>query len=123
MNDVLLEARDIKKHFPITRGIVMMRQVGTVKAVDGVSFHIHKGETFGLLGESGCGKTTIANLILLLESLSSGTLSFEGMDLQAISRRELETGDYEYISDADKCIACGFCADTCPCGIWMMQAF
>ena len=89
MSDILLETRDIKKHFPVTKGIVFRKQVGSIKAVDGVSFTINRGETFGLVGESGCGKTTIAKIILLLEKLTSGSILFEGRDIQRLSGMEL----------------------------------
>ena len=55
MNDTLLQARDLTKHFPVTKGIIFMKQIGAIKAVDGIDFTITKGETFGLVGESGCG--------------------------------------------------------------------
>ena len=74
MAEILLEARELKKHFPVTKGLVFMKQVGSIKAVDGLSFAITSGETFGLVGESGCGKTTTAKLILLLEAITSGSL-------------------------------------------------
>lgn len=87
---VLVEAKDLKKHFPVTRGIVLMKQVGAIKAVDGISFTINRGETFGLVGESGCGKTTTARLILLLEKITSGTVLFGGKDISQLSRPELK---------------------------------
>ena len=71
MKDILIEARDLKKHFPI-RGGLIKKQVGSVKAVDGVSFYIKKGETLGLVGESGCGKTTTGRAVLNLISPSGG---------------------------------------------------
>lgn len=84
MSEILLEARNLKKHFPVTRGVVFMREIGAVKAVDGVSFTIKKGETFGLVGESGCGKTTTARVILLLEKITSGTILYEGQDISQL---------------------------------------
>jgi oligopeptide transport system ATP-binding protein len=63
----LLELRDVKKYFPVTRGLVLQKTVGLVKAVDGVSYAIGHGETLGLVGESGCGKTTTSKLILMLD--------------------------------------------------------
>jgi len=66
-SQVILEARDLKKHFPVTRGIVLARVTGYIKAVDGVSFQIRAGETLGIVGESGCGKTTTAKMVLMLE--------------------------------------------------------
>ena len=89
MNGALLELRDVKKHFPVTKGIIFMRQVGAVRAVDGVSFSVAKGESFGLVGESGCGKTTIANLVLLLYPITSGVVLFQGRDISHLSGSEL----------------------------------
>ena len=64
-NDLLV-IDDVKKHFPITRGIIFQKQIGSVKAVDGVSFSVKKGETLGIVGESGCGKSTLARCIIKL---------------------------------------------------------
>ena len=80
-NEVLLRVRDLKKHFPITRGIIIQRQVGAIKAVDGISFDIFRGETLGLVGESGCGKSTTGRTILQLYRPTSGEVEFEGQDL------------------------------------------
>lgn len=85
----LLEVKNIKKHFPVNKGIVLQRTIGWVKAVDGVSFFINKGETFGLVGESGCGKTTLAKVILLLEKPTSGSLLYGTQNPFQMSRREL----------------------------------
>ena len=76
---MMIEAKNLKKYFPVSRGFVRQRTVGWVKAVDGVSFSIKKGETFGLVGESGCGKTTIAKLILMLERPSAGSVHFRDL--------------------------------------------
>ena len=89
MGEVLLEAKDLKKHFPVTKGIAFMRQIGAIKAVEGISFTINRGETFGLVGESGCGKTTTAKLILLLETITSGSIIFDGKDITQLSPSEL----------------------------------
>ena len=78
--EALLRVRNLKKHFPI-RGGVLQRQVGSVKAVDGVSFDVYRGETLGLVGESGCGKSTTGNSILQLERPTEGEVVFEGIDL------------------------------------------
>lgn len=80
-NEVLVEVRDLKKFFPITRGILIQRQVGAVRAVDGISFEIRRGETLGLVGESGCGKTTAGNTILHLYRPTAGQVVFDGIDL------------------------------------------
>ncbi|KPC86061.1 peptide ABC transporter ATP-binding protein, partial [Streptomyces sp. NRRL F-6602] len=71
--EAILEVRDLVKHFPLTQGILFKRQVGAVKAVDGVSFDLHKGETLGIVGESGCGKSTVAKLVTHLEEPTAGT--------------------------------------------------
>jgi oligopeptide transport system ATP-binding protein len=88
--ELVLEVNDLKKHFPVTRGIVFMKQVGAIRAVDGVTFAITRGETFGLVGESGCGKTTTARLILMLEEITSGSILFDGKDVTEFSKLELK---------------------------------
>ena len=77
-NAPLLEVRDLYKHFPFTRGILFSKTVGHVQAVDGVSFSIAEGETLGLVGESGCGKTTVSKLVLDLEHPTSGEVLLRG---------------------------------------------
>lgn len=84
----LLEVRDLKKYFPVRQG-VFSRVVGQVKAVDGVSFHIRSGETLGLVGESGCGKTTTGRTLLRLIEPTSGQATFLGKDLFGMGRAEL----------------------------------
>jgi peptide/nickel transport system ATP-binding protein len=90
--DVVLEARGLTKHFPIARGSILSRVVGTVKAVDGVDFVIRRGETLGLVGESGCGKTSTARLVLRLERPTAGEILFRGRDIRALGHDGL--GDY-----------------------------
>ena len=85
--EVLVELQDVQKHFPVTRGIVLKRTVGQIKAVDGVSFTIRKGETLGLVGESGCGKSTIARCLLKLLAPTSGQVRFDGADLETLDRQ------------------------------------
>lgn len=85
----LLEVRGLKKHFAVTEGIIMQRAVAHIKAVDGVSFHINKGETLGLVGESGCGKTTVGRCILQLEKATQGEILFAGRDLTQLDQRAL----------------------------------
>jgi oligopeptide transport system ATP-binding protein len=87
--EVLVNVQKLVKHFPITRGIIVQRQVGAVKAVDGVTFDIHRGETLGLVGESGCGKTTTGRTILQLERPTSGQVVFDGIDLTALKGENL----------------------------------
>jgi oligopeptide/dipeptide ABC transporter ATP-binding protein len=79
----LLEARDLTKHFPVRRGL-LARTLGLVRAVDGVTFSIGQGRTLGLVGESGCGKTTTAKLVLRLEEPTGGSLRFDGRDLASL---------------------------------------
>ncbi|MBC8257969.1 MAG: dipeptide ABC transporter ATP-binding protein [SAR324 cluster bacterium] len=86
--NVLLEVKELVKHFPITRG-VFRREVGSVKAVDGISFDIHDRETLGLVGESGCGKSTAGRVILQLLPATSGNVIFKGRDLTSITKEEL----------------------------------
>ena len=87
--DLLLEVTDLVKHFPIRSGIVIEREVGRVRAVDGVSLTLNEGETLGLVGESGCGKSTLCRAILQLTQPTSGSVKFRGQELVGKSRREL----------------------------------
>jgi len=85
----LLEVRGLAMHFPITEGMVLSRKIGDVKAVDGVDFTIARGETLGLVGESGCGKTTTGRCILRLERPTAGEILFDGKDVNRLERSEL----------------------------------
>jgi len=87
-DDVLLEVRDLRTHFPVRRGL-LGRTVGYVKAVDGISFALRRGRTLGLVGESGCGKTTAGRTILRLIPATSGTVAFEGRSVFGIAPGEL----------------------------------
>ncbi len=86
----LLEVRDLKVHFPITRGVVLARQVGEIKAVDGVSFSIAKGETLGLVGESGSGKTTVGRSLVGLQPPTAGSVLLQGEDFLALKGEALK---------------------------------
>ncbi|HEX9744988.1 MAG TPA: dipeptide ABC transporter ATP-binding protein [bacterium] len=86
---ILLKTQDLVKHFPIIRGIIFQKQVGAVKAVDGVSFKLEKGKTLGLVGESGCGKSTLGRVILRLHEPTSGSIIFNGKDITDLDRRSL----------------------------------
>ena len=84
----LLEVHDLKKHFPVHRGL-MQRRTGAIRAVDGVSFELHRGETLGLVGESGCGKTTVARTVLGLTGPTAGRVIFDGVDLTRATAAEV----------------------------------
>ncbi|UQA93289.1 ABC transporter ATP-binding protein [Streptomyces halobius] len=86
----VLQIRDLVKHYPLTRGIVFRKQIGAVKAVDGVSFDLHKGETLGIVGESGCGKSTVAKMLVGLERPTSGQIRYQGEDITRLSGRALK---------------------------------
>jgi peptide/nickel transport system ATP-binding protein len=86
----LVQVRGLVKHFPITRGIVVQRRVGAVKAVDGVSFDVQPGETLGIVGETGCGKSTTARLIMRLLDASAGEVRFEGRDITRLKGAALK---------------------------------
>ncbi len=87
--EVLLKVEGLVKHFPITKGALVRRQVGAVKAVDGLSFNVYRGETLGLVGESGCGKSTTGRAILQLHRPTAGVVEFEGKNLVAMRGEEL----------------------------------
>ncbi len=78
---VVLEARSLKKHFPVNKGLLISRVTGWIKAVDGVSFELREGETLGVVGESGCGKSTTAKMLLMLERPTEGSILFQGQDI------------------------------------------
>jgi oligopeptide transport system ATP-binding protein len=91
MSEKLLEIRDLKKYFPVMKGIIFQKPIGMVKAVDGVTYTVNTGETMGLVGESGCGKTTTSKLILMLERPTSGEIVFRGQDIQTLQGKDLRT--------------------------------
>src|SRR5262245_51656420 len=84
--DELLVVDNVKKHFPITRGIIFQKEIASVKAVDGVSFSVKPGETLGIVGESGCGKSTLARCIMKLLETTGGSITFDGRDITRLSR-------------------------------------
>ncbi|OQY83506.1 MAG: peptide ABC transporter substrate-binding protein [Chloroflexi bacterium UTCFX4] len=88
-NSILLDVRNLKKYFPITQGILVQKKVADVKAVDGVTFHVKQGETLGLVGESGCGKSTTGRTILQLYRPTEGQVLFRGKDLAQLKGEEL----------------------------------
>ena len=87
--DDLLVVEDLKKHFPITRGIIFQKEVASVKAVDGVTFSIRRGETVGVVGESGCGKSTMARCVMRLLEPTAGKVIFDGRDITTESRKRM----------------------------------
>ena len=86
-NDVMLDVKDLKMYFPVTRGL-LRRKVADLKAVDGVTFSLKRGETLGLVGESGCGKTTLGRCILRLYEPTGGQILFEGEDISSLPEKE-----------------------------------
>ncbi|OON81328.1 ABC transporter ATP-binding protein [Streptomyces tsukubensis] len=86
----ILQVRNLVKHFPLTQGILLKRQVGAVKAVDGISFDLYQGETLGIVGESGCGKSTVAKLLMTLETATAGEVFYKGQDITKLSGRALK---------------------------------
>ena len=86
---VLLEVKDLKMHFPVTSGLIFQRAVAQIKAVDGISFTVNEGETLGLVGESGCGKTTTGRCILQLYEPTEGEIVFQGQELTELNTRSM----------------------------------
>jgi oligopeptide transport system ATP-binding protein len=87
--ELILRVDNLVKHFPLTQGIVFKRQIGSVRAVDGVSFDLRRGETLGLVGESGCGKSTIAKTLLRLEEPTAGAAYYKGEDIFSMSAKRM----------------------------------
>jgi peptide/nickel transport system ATP-binding protein len=88
-SEELLSVENLKKYFPVTRGIIFQKQIAAVQAVDDVSFTVRKGETLGVVGESGCGKSTMARCILKLLEPTAGRVIFDGRDITKLSRAEM----------------------------------
>ena len=88
-NEALLSVKNLVMHFPLTQGIIFQRKVGAVQAVDGISFDVKKGETLGLVGESGCGKSTTGRAILQLYKPTAGEVVFKGKDLTQLDGGEM----------------------------------
>jgi oligopeptide transport system ATP-binding protein len=88
-NTPLLSIRDLKKYFPIKKGMLFDRKIGDIKAVDGVSFNVYRGETLGLVGESGCGKSTTGYAILFLDKPTDGEVIFDGIELSTLSKQQI----------------------------------
>jgi len=89
-HEPLLRINGLVKHFPLRQGIVFQRTIGHVQAVDDISFDLRRGETLGLVGESGCGKSTVSKLIMALEKPTAGQILYQGRDVASMTRRELK---------------------------------
>ncbi len=89
MTDPLLVVQNLKKYFPVTKGILLKKEIGSVKAVDDVSFSVARGETLGIVGESGCGKSTLARCVMRLLDPTAGTIVFDGRDITRLSRSQM----------------------------------
>ncbi|MDQ0949876.1 oligopeptide transport system ATP-binding protein [Streptomyces phaeochromogenes] len=90
MAEPILQVRGLVKHYPLTQGIVFRKQIGAVKAVDGVDFELAAGETLGIVGESGCGKSTVAKMLVNLEKPTAGEIAYKGEDVTRLSGRALK---------------------------------
>ncbi|MFI2208645.1 ABC transporter ATP-binding protein [Streptomyces sp. NPDC020141] len=90
MAEPILEVRGLAKHYPLTRGVLLKKQIGAVRAVDGVDLDLLTGETLGIVGESGCGKSTLAKMIVHLERPTAGTIHYKGEDISRLSGRALK---------------------------------
>src|SRR5699024_9708556 len=91
MADILLQTQNLRVHFPIKRGLIFDKTVGHVRAVDGMNVTVHRGETYGLVGESGCGKSTFGRTVLNLEEDARGQVLFDGVDVLSLKGEKLRT--------------------------------
>jgi oligopeptide transport system ATP-binding protein len=89
VSETILEAKNVVKHYPVTRGVVFRKTIGQVQAVDGVSFSLKQGETLGIVGESGCGKSTLARVLMNLERPTAGTVEYRGRDMFSMRGGEM----------------------------------
>jgi oligopeptide transport system ATP-binding protein len=89
VSETILEAKNVVKHYPVTRGVVFRKTIGQVKAVDGVSFSLKQGETLGIVGESGCGKSTLARVLMNLERPTDGSVEYRGRDMFTMGGGEM----------------------------------
>src|SRR5438309_9398539 len=87
--DRLVEVRNLKMYFPVRRGLLFERTVGHVHAVDDISFHVRRGETLGLVGESGCGKSTTGRAVLQIYKPTEGAVNYKGVDITKLGQRDL----------------------------------
>ena len=86
--EAIIRLENCQKHFPVTKGLIVRHSIGQVKAVDGISFQLHEGQTYSLVGESGCGKTTTAKMVLRVETPTGGHISFKGKDIADLNAEE-----------------------------------
>jgi oligopeptide transport system ATP-binding protein len=96
MSETFLQVENLKTHFPVERGMILRRRVGTVKAVDGVSFSLARGEILGLVGESGCGKSTLGRTILQLIPPTEGTVVLAGKNLAQLKKDGLRAARADF---------------------------
>ena len=96
MEAPLLEVKNLKLHFPLYEGAVFQKQVGAVRAVDGISFEVRKGETLGVVGESGCGKSSSIRAVAMLHRPTAGEVFFEGVDITKLSKKKSDESSQEY---------------------------